>query len=71
MWLEQTTVAQAQKPVSHTDQTFSQMAFNRGLAEWKLGRLAMERAASPEVKQFAQRMVTDHARVVVRLERTS
>ena len=62
IWLGQTTVAQEKTPVGHTDQTFVHMASNGGVAEVKLGQLAIERAASPEVKQFGQRMVTDHTK---------
>ena len=62
VWLGQTTIAQEKTQAGHTDQTFVQMASNGGVAEVKLGQLAMERAASPEVKQFGERMVTDHTK---------
>jgi putative membrane protein len=62
VWLGQTTVAQEKTPAGHTDRNFVHRASNGGLAEVQLGQLAMERAASPEVKQFGQRMVTDHTK---------
>ena len=46
--------------VGVADQVFAMMAGEGGLAEVQLGKLAADRAASPEVKQFAQRLVQDH-----------
>jgi putative membrane protein len=60
--LGQTAVAQEKTRAGHTDQTFVHMASSGGLAEVQLGQLATERAASPDVKQFGQRMVTDHSK---------
>jgi putative membrane protein len=62
VWLGQTTVAQDKTPAGHTDQTFVHMVANGGVAEVKFGQLAAERAASPDVQQFGQRMVTDHTK---------
>jgi putative membrane protein len=45
-----------------TDQTFVTKAAEGGLAEVELGKLAQEKAASDQVKSFAQRMVTDHTK---------
>ncbi len=48
------------KVVTGGDLAFMNDAAPGGLAEVELGRMATERAASTEVKQFAQQMVTDH-----------
>ena len=57
--LMQTAVAQ-DKPAQNPDATFVHMAASAGLAEVQMGKMAMERAASAEVKAFGQRMVDDH-----------
>ncbi len=44
------------------DRRFVDEAASGGLAEVQLGQLAAQRATSPEVKQFAQRMVEDHGK---------
>lgn len=44
------------------DGLFAAAAAGSGLCEVASSRLALERAASPEVKQFAQRMIDDHTR---------
>jgi putative membrane protein len=43
------------------DTSFVPEAIQDGMAEVKLGQLAAEKAASPEVKQFGQKMVEDHS----------
>src|SRR5262249_6950394 len=45
-----------------TDAQFAQMASASNLAEINLGRLAATRAASPDVKKFAENLVTDHTK---------
>lgn len=44
------------------DQQFLQQVARAGTAEVKRGAMAAERAASPEVQHFGQRMVTDHTK---------
>jgi len=45
-----------------TDQDFVKEAAQAGIAEVTLGKLALQRAQNPYVRQFAQRMVDDHSR---------
>src|SRR4051794_36516517 len=45
-----------------SDQHFVMDAAKGGLAEVELGQLASQKASSDQVKQFAQRMVTDHGK---------
>jgi putative membrane protein len=54
------TVAPALAALSSADKSFATEAAKGGLAEVELGQLALQKATSPQVKQFAQRMVTDH-----------
>jgi putative membrane protein len=49
--------------VNDADRGFVNKASNDGLAEVELGQIAMQRAARPSVRSFAERMVTDHGRV--------
>lgn len=49
-------------------QAFMHQAAIGGLAEVELGRLASEKASSDEVKQFGQRMVTDHSKANTELQ---
>jgi putative membrane protein len=44
------------------DQKFAQNAAAGGLAEVQLGQLAADKATNDKVKQFGQRMVTDHTK---------
>ena len=55
--------ATAAKPeLSQEDREFAVKAAQGGMAEIALGRLAAEKAASSDVKQFGQRMVEDHGK---------
>ena len=58
-WIGQSTVAQ-DKAATNPDAMFVHKASHAGLAEVQAGKMAMERAASAEVKAFGQRMVDDH-----------
>lgn len=48
--------------ISSGDRKFMEKAAQGGIAEVELGKLATRKAASPEVKQFGQRMVDDHSK---------
>jgi putative membrane protein len=50
-----------------SDQHFVTQATAADLAEISLGRLAAERASSPEVRQFGQRIVQDHSKTSMEL----
>lgn len=56
------TTQQNQTTLSALDRLFIVEAAQGGLAEVSLGQLAAQRATNPTVRQFAQRMVTDHTR---------
>src|SRR5580765_4609163 len=44
------------------DETFMIKAARGGMAEVELGKLAIDKAASDEVKKFGKRMVDDHSK---------
>jgi putative membrane protein len=56
------TVAFAADKLNETDQAFLMKAAQGNMAEVQLGTLATQRAAADAVKQFGQRMVTDHGK---------
>ncbi|HEU5022482.1 MAG TPA: DUF4142 domain-containing protein, partial [Bryobacteraceae bacterium] len=51
----------ADLPAAH-DQTFVNKAAQGGQAEVTLGQLAAQKASNQKVKDFGQRMVTDHGK---------
>jgi putative membrane protein len=56
------SAAPAFAALSSGDRTFATEAAQGGLAEVELGQLALQKATTPQVKQFAQHMVTDHTK---------
>lgn len=48
--------------VASADRAFAQKAAIGGMVEVELGKLAQQKAASDEVKQFGARMVQDHSK---------
>jgi putative membrane protein len=55
-------VGLAAAPVFAADETFVTKAAQGGMAEVELGKMAAEKASADAVKQFGQRMVTDHGK---------
>jgi putative membrane protein len=53
-------VLPAMAALSPADKEFATKAATGGQAEVAMGRLATEKAGSPQVREFGQRMVTDH-----------
>ena len=60
-----TTAEKADRTMAYgkmSDSTFVMKAANAGMEEVDLGKLAVEKASSDEVKKFGQRMVDDHSK---------
>ena len=53
---------QSNTSLSSSDRKFIMEAAHGGMMEVELGRMAVEKASSPDVKQFGQRMVDDHSK---------
>lgn len=53
---------QAGSALSSSDRKFVMEAAHGGMMEVALGRMAVDKASSPDVKQFAQRLVDDHSK---------
>lgn len=73
----QTAQEQSSKPaasntgtsqLSRSDQQFLKKAAQGGQAEVQLGQLAEQKSQDPKVKDFAQRMVTDHGKANDKLQ---
>jgi putative membrane protein len=60
--------AQGSAALSKSDQQFAMQAAAGGLAEVQLSQLAMNRAESLVVKQFARKMVEDHSKANMELQ---
>lgn len=54
---------QAQSTLPSSDKKFIEEAGKGGLAEVEFGQLAEQKAQSPDVKQFGQKMVADHSKI--------
>lgn len=54
--------SQSMSKPSSSDQTFVKKAAEGGMAQVELGKLAADKASSPDVKQFGQKMVDDHGK---------
>lgn len=50
-------------PAAMMDKAFVHEALQGGMAEVQLGQLALEKSSNPDVKQFAQKMVSDHTKL--------
>ncbi|MBV9673959.1 MAG: DUF4142 domain-containing protein [Verrucomicrobia bacterium] len=57
------TALPAVNAASSQDQVFVNEAATGGLMEIQLGKLASQKSSTPDVKQFGERMVTDHTRL--------
>ena len=54
--------AVAGREASSADQSFAKEAAIGGMSEVELGRLAVEKATDPRVRQFGQQMIDDHSK---------
>ncbi len=58
----------ASAALTDADRQFAQQAASGGMAEIQTAQLAQQRASSPQVKQFANRMITDHTQANTELQ---
>jgi len=65
------SMAKTSAATTASDTTFMKKAAQGGLAEVELGKLATEKASSSEVKQFGERMVTDHTKANDKLKQVA
>jgi len=56
--------AYAQDKMSNDDQAAMKQLASANIAEIESGKMAASKAQSPEVKKFAQQMVTDHSKML-------
>ena len=59
---QKSSMAAKNGAVAASDRAFVREAAIGGMAEVDLGNLAKEKASSPDVKQFGERMATDHGK---------
>jgi putative membrane protein len=59
---DQSASSSTHSSLSASDQKFMKEAAQGGAAEVELGQLAVQKAQSPDVKAFGQRMVDDHTK---------
>ncbi len=60
--LASTQTFAADSGFNSTDKSFLENAYQDGLAEVKMGEMALAKTASADVKAFSQHMVTDHGK---------
>jgi putative membrane protein len=58
-----TTCAIAQAPASDGDKNFVEAALKGGMSEVELGKLAVKKGNSEDVKMFGQHMIDDHTKL--------
>lgn len=61
----------ARKMMRSQDMAFAMAAARGGMAEVEIGKLAAEKASSPDVKAFGQQMVDDHGKANQQLRRVA
>jgi len=55
------TAVSTDSKLSHSDRSFLEKAAKSGMKEVTISQTAMDRMANPQIKQFAQMMVSDHS----------
>ena len=65
------TKAAAKQAGKNPDEQFAVKAAMANQAEIELGQLALEKAASPDVKAFAQQMIDGHSKTLEELKQTA
>jgi putative membrane protein len=68
---QSTSSSSGKSSVSAADQKFMKEAAQGGQAEVELGQLAQQKAQSPDVKAFGQRMVNDHTKANEQLKQVA
>jgi putative membrane protein len=64
----QTSSSDSSSKISMSDKRFLKKAAEGNEAEVELGKLAQEKSQDPKVKEFGQRMVTDHSKANEKLQ---